>query len=71
MNTYEEIAIQHGLDEGTTGRYLTYMRLRWSEKEAIHCQVGYASKWAERFKAGREFCASDPVGQSILRKMPL
>ena len=71
MKTYYEVADQHKLDETTKKRFLAYMRIRWGdpEDEAIKCQVGYASEWAERFKSGSEFLCSDNEGQRVLREI--
>lgn len=67
--TYEEIAQSRGLDTVTAARFCQYMRARWADQEALHCEVGYASEWADRFHDGREFAASDQHGQDLLRSM--
>ena len=69
MKTLEEVAQKVGLDSGTSARFIRYMRTRWPEEESLHCQVGYALEWAQRFEMGIEYEASDIVGQSILRNM--
>ena len=71
MKTYEEVAEQHELDQGTRERFITYMRIRWGDPkdETIKCQVGYASEWAGWFKVGIEYSASDCKGQAILDRM--
>lgn len=66
MQIYEEVADKAELDQHTKARYVKYMRIRWPNKEKIHCRVGYAMEWAMRFKHGIEFEASDWQGQSIL-----
>lgn len=68
MKTYEEIAESASLDSDTSARYINYMRARWADSEEEKCQVGYALEWAHRFKDGREFAASDFVGQRLLLK---
>jgi len=70
ITTYEGVATEMKLDAPTAMRYVQYMRTRWPEKEALHCQVGYAQEWAARFQAGVEYSASDSHGQAILRGMP-
>lgn len=71
MKTYEEVAKKYDLPLDTAERFILYMRKRWGNKkdEAMKCQVGYASKWAERFKYMIEYSASDNEGQRILREM--
>ena len=71
MKTYEEVAEHHKLDPGSKKRFIAYMRMRWGdpEDENIKCQVGYASEWAERFKSGVEYLASDNEGKAILRQI--
>ena len=69
MTTYEEVALAAKLDSGTTTRFIKYMRLRWPVSEERHCLTGYADEWAERFKGGYEYSASDLGGQAILRLM--
>jgi len=69
MKTYEEVADKAGLKGLTRSRFLVYMSRRWGDlqDEAIKCQVGYASEWAERFLSGIEYNCSDNVGQSVLK----
>ena len=69
MKTYEEVATAAGLDEKTSQRFIRYMTTRWADGETINCLSGYASEWAQRFKKGIEFSASDLEGQAILRAM--
>ena len=70
MTTYEEVALACGLDEQKSRRYVVYMRGRsWRAKEATHCQTGYAAEWAERFKMGVEYVASDLEGRALLDAM--
>lgn len=68
MKTYNEVAEKHQLQEPQKTRFIAYMRLRWGDPkdEKIKCQVGYASEWAERFKAHIEISASDSYGKKIL-----
>lgn len=67
MDTYEQVAQHHGLDEETCRRFLAYMhRRKWTSEEKTQCQTGYASEWAERFKARIEYQASDAEGRAIL-----
>ena len=66
METYEEVAKAAGLDQNTTRRFLAYMKTRWSKSEREKCIVGYAAEWADRFKSGREYAASDTFGQRVL-----
>ena len=70
MKTYEEVAKTVGLGESASRRYVNYMRKRWASEEDVHCAVGYAQEWAERFKVGIEYAASDSIGQAILRATP-
>jgi hypothetical protein len=69
MKTYEEVAKKHDLPLDTAERFIMYMRRRWGnpEDEAVKCQVGYASEWADRFLYMLEYSASDSEGQRILR----
>lgn len=67
MKTYETVAQSAGLTPKTRQRYIAYMRHRWPQEEAVHCQVGYAMEWAERFKLGIEYMASDTIGQRFLK----
>ena len=71
METYEEVAQKHDLPLDTAKRFVLYMRKRWGEKEdeSLKCMVGYASEWAERFKYGREYFASDSTGQAVLQEI--
>ena len=68
MKTYEDIAAEIGLDDGTTKRFIAYMRERWTPEESLQCQVGSAQEWEKRFKGGYEYMSSDLTGQTILRK---
>lgn len=68
MKTYEDVAKEVGLDEQTTARFVAYMRERWANQETLHCAVGYAQKWAQRFKDRIEWEASDATGRMLLRK---
>jgi len=67
--TFEMVAQEAGLDEGTARRYVAYMRARLADEESVQCRVGYAQEWAHRFKAGVEWNASDSDGQAVLRRM--
>ena len=71
MKTYDEVAEHHQLEEPTKTRFIAYMRLRWGDlkDEAIKCQCGYASEWAERFKTGIEMGCSDNYGKRILSEI--
>lgn len=69
MNTYEEVADAVGLEGSARGRYLVYMAARWPDTEAQKSRDGYAIEWAERFKGGYEYAASDRQGQQILDRM--
>jgi len=71
METYEEVANSYGLEGETKERYLEYMKTRWPHKwdEKIKCKSGYAGLWAERFKLGIEYEASDIMGQNVLKVM--
>lgn len=69
IKTYEDIAVRHGLVGITKDRFIAYMRHRWGnpQDESIKCRVGYASEWAERFKYGQEYKASDREGKRVLK----
>lgn len=69
--TYEEIGKANELEGEVLRRYVAYMRTRWGnpDDERIKCLVGYASEWAERFRVGIKYSASDMIGQAILKKM--
>ncbi len=67
MKTFENIAKETGLTEKTETRYCAYMRARWSDDEERMCQDGYAKEWAERFKSGYEYEASDSIGRAMLQ----
>ena len=69
MPTYEEIGKAAALNQPTLARFVSYMRQRWADREALQCGTGYATEWAERFKAGQEWRASDQAGQRILDTM--
>lgn len=71
MKTYNEIAEEIGLKGITKERYIAYMRLRWGnpEDEDLKCRVGYAQEWANRFKKGYEYQASDSEGKQILAEI--
>jgi hypothetical protein len=71
MKTYHEVADKHELTGDTKLLFLAYMAWRWPDKkdQAIKCQVGYAGEWAERFKSGHEYTASDHEGQAVLRRL--
>jgi hypothetical protein len=73
MTTYDEIANAAGLSPQTAQRFVRYMRTRWADEEATHCHphVGYAREWAERFRYGMEYTASDDLGQRVLRQMDM
>lgn len=69
MKTFLGVAEKHELSETQKARYITYMEARWKDEELLQCQTGYASEWAERFKAGIEMRASDCIGQEIFMRM--
>ena len=69
MNSYEEVAKEMSLESNRAALFIVYMRTRWADEETIHCKVGYAKEWAERFKRGIEYGASDYIGQSLLREL--
>ncbi len=69
MDTFREVGIKEGLVGKTLERYILYMRTRWKSKEDIQCLTGYAGKWAQRFKRGYEYGASDLEGQAILARI--
>ena len=73
MKTYEEVGQSAELNPNTLIRYVTYMRLRWGEPkdEEVKCQVGYAQEWANRFKMGMEYQASDMYGKKVLEEMDI
>lgn len=68
MRTYQEVA-----DRYLTGimrrLYLAYMKKRWASTEESKCLSGYATEWAERFRAGIEYQASDSEGQAVLQEL--
>ena len=66
--SYIAIAMEQELDPATATRFLTYMLGRWIDTEEQKCKDGYAAEWALRFKHGREWQASDIVGQSLLTR---
>ncbi len=68
-STYQEVARAHGLTGVTARRYISYMRTRWADTEGQKSRDGYAGEWAERFKHGREYSASDSTGQRVLKEM--
>lgn len=67
--TFKEVGNKAGLDDKTLGRYVVYMETRWLDQETTQCAVGYAGEWAERFKKGIEYGASDTLGQLLLKSM--
>lgn len=67
--TYEEVAKEANLTVHQAERFCRYMRFRWDKEEALQCTTGYALEWAERFKSGYEYEASDAFGKSVLRFM--
>ena len=67
--TYPAIADKAGLTGATRNRFIKYMLIRWASDERIQCVTGYAEEWANRFKDGNEFGASDDIGQTVLRNM--
>jgi hypothetical protein len=69
VNTYEDVARRARLQPIVGALYLHYMKVRWEETEEQKCRDGYAMEWAIRFKEGREFYASDSVGQMVLQSM--
>ena len=69
MKTFIEVGIANELEDRMLERYVQYMLTRWKEEEEIQCQTGYASEWAQRFKTGIEYGASDLEGQRVLKEM--
>lgn len=69
MKTYEEVADFYGLKGKRKELYVRYMRERWPDTEALKVRTGYAHEWAERFKDGVEFLASDSDGKKILYRL--
>jgi len=69
MITYKEVAEHMKLDGITKVRFIKYMTTRWENEEKLQCETGYATEWAERFKGGCEYSASDYFGQGILNEM--
>ena len=67
--TYSEVASKYGLSDSIRERYIRYMIQRWESTEEQKCPDGYAIEWAERFKNGLEYSASDLFGQEILRSI--
>jgi len=67
--TYEEVGKEEGLEGEILNKFLKYMGIRWKDEEERQCKTGYAAEWANRFKVGNEYSASDCTGQSILDSM--
>lgn len=67
--TYTDIAHQGGLTGMVKRRFVTYMRRRWPDTEEQKCLDGYALVWAQRFKDGQEYAASDGQGKALLALM--
>jgi len=65
--TYEDVANEMGLTGKIKERYLAYMNTRWPK--FIDTGYSYAAEWAERFRDGREYIASDSAGFRILQKI--
>lgn len=63
---YEQVAEIHFMPPKMKARYCAYMRARWASEETQQCGDGYASEWAQRFTAGREYAASDSIGKNVL-----
>jgi hypothetical protein len=68
-DTYAEVGKAAGLSGTNLLRYINYMTFRWADEEKQHCHCGYAEEWAIRFLSGREYAASDMVGQEVLRNI--
>lgn len=64
-----DIASDFGLKGETRERYVKYMLARWSNKEQLLCEKGFAREWAEHFATGHEFYFADPEGRRILAKI--
>jgi len=64
--TYKEVGKAVGMKPLMLARYTTYMQYRWKEQERTQCLSGYAQEWAERFKSGMEYSASDGAGRKLL-----
>jgi len=70
MNTtFKEVGQEAGLKGVKLEMYVRYMLIRWADEEEIQCKTGYAGEWADRFKSGQEFRASDSEGQRVLREI--
>jgi len=69
METYREIAEHYGLKGIVADRYVAYMMRRWTDTQQQKCEDGYASEWAERFKAGIEMGSSDNEGKKVLSEI--
>jgi len=67
--TYREVGISEGLQYNTLERYVQYMTIRWKDNERTNCLCGYAQEWADRFKKGCEYLASDGGGLKVLREI--
>ena len=67
MKTFRDVGVKEGLEGNTLERYVSYMQRRWKSEEETQCQTGYAAEWAQRFKGGWDYSASDVVGKSVLR----
>ena len=63
--TYKEVGESIGLKEGKLQMFTEYMRARFPDETNI-VKNGYAVKWAEHFKKGREFLEADDEGQTML-----
>jgi hypothetical protein len=62
---YKILADKAGLDRHNTKRYIQFMRRRFPEER----DKGYAYEWAERFKRGVEYNASDYESRQILEEI--
>ena len=62
LQLFDELSEKVGLSEIQRDRYIRYMSKRWPDM----CDWCYAKEWAERFRDGVEYQASDREGQSIL-----
>lgn len=69
--TYLMVGKKNKLDGLQLIRYVNYMASRWHKEEEMNCKTGYADEWAERFRKGIEYEASDLGGQAILKMIDI
>lgn len=69
-SSYVEVAAEKGLNPGVVRMYVSYMIERFgSEFEPILCQENSAAIWAERFKLGVAYLASDDGGRAVIKSL--